>query len=284
MVQKPQEQLYVLDVEAATRLWLVNQVETGKFTQQQALQYWNDHKDFAKKVPNYWSTKNDIQTLMALWKDLKSPLARVVFKEYKGKAYIIFKGYPGIRKIFTGTRYGAQNAKVVEMGLGRAGIRASAKGGIIISAVLLTAFDITEYFLSDRETLGQLLGQIASDVTKAAIAGGIGMAAGIAAGFVIGSFALGPLVVAVAVAVGVGLALDALDERFHLTEKVQALLDSGIAKLEATMQETRQGVLAAGRQAVTAFVSGVVDLVEDEAIGFLMRQINGVTWRFAPRL
>lgn len=214
----------------------------------------------------------------------ETAFARVVFKSYGGRAYIIFKGYPGARKFFTGTRYGVQHAKVIKMGIGRAGMRASAKGGFILSAILLTAFDVTEYFLSDRETLGQLIGQIAGDVTKAAIGGAIGLGAGMAAGLVIGTFALGPLVVALIVGVVASWALDKLDSHYHLTEKVQAALDRGIARVEAKRAQVHQGMIEAGWEAVGALTARLVDLAEDEAAAFVRRQINGLTWRIVPRL
>lgn len=98
------------------------------------------------------------------------------------------------------------------MGLGRTGVKASARGGAIVSIFLLTAWNIADYVMRDEATLGGLLGAIGADVVKVAIGsaiGAIGATAGsLAVGTAIGTFALGPLAVAVVVGVGAGLALD----------------------------------------------------------------------------
>ncbi len=47
-------------------------------------------------------------------------LGRYVEKSYNGVSYIsFFKGHAGLRPIFTGARYLADNPKVVSMGIGR---------------------------------------------------------------------------------------------------------------------------------------------------------------------
>ncbi len=278
------EQIYVLDAASMMRLWLIDKVEGGKMTQVEADALWRRYTTETKFVANYFSVGDDLALMTKLARDMRSPLGRVYFKQYGGKTHIILKGAPGLRRILTGTRYGVQNAKVVNMGLGRAGVRASAKGGTIISIFLLTAWNIADYVMRDEATLGQLLGGIAGDVSKAAIAGGIGYMAGAAVvGTVVGTFALGPLVVAVAVGIGVGLALDWIDNRFQLTQKLQAKIDEGIARLNAEIESQRQGLIERGSQALGDLAAGLIDLAADAAVDYVRRQFDRQSWRFLPR-
>lgn len=280
-----QQEVFVLDRDSMMRLWLSDQVQSRRMTQAQADALWDRYKGETRFVANYFSTGTDLALLAKLANDLQSPLGRVYFKDYGGKTHIIFKGRAGLRAIFTGTRYGVQNAKVVSMGLGKAGVRASARGGTIVSCFLLTAYNIADFFLRDGATLGQLLGAVASDLTKAAIGGAVGAMAGAAVvGTVIGTFALGPLVVAVAVSVGVGLALDWLDNRYNLTGRLQVRLDQAIAELERRYEQGKQNLVERGAQAVGWLASELIDLATDAAVDAVRRRLPRPSWQFLPRL
>jgi hypothetical protein len=172
------------------------------------------------------------------------------------------------------------------MGLGREALKDSAKGGVFVTVIFLTVWDVADYFMRDQATLAQLIGSVASDVTKAAIGGGIAYAAGLmAAGTVIGTFALGPLVVAVAVGIGAGLALDWIDNHYQLTAKLQAWLDRALEKLDNMMHavaEKTQNLIDAGVDATAKVAHRVVDLAVDAAIGYASRKLNNITWQVLP--
>jgi hypothetical protein len=278
------EQVFVLDRDSMFRLWLADKVSSGKLSQAQADQLWRRSRDDARFFANYFSTGQDLALLTKLARDLQSPIARCYFKTYNGKQHIIFKGHPGVRRILTGTRYGVQNAKVVSMGLGRAGVVKSARGGTIVSVFLLTAWNITDFVLRDDATLGQLLGGIAADISKAAIGGAIGgMVGATAVGTAVGAFALGPLFVAVVVSVGVGLALDWIDERYKLTKRLQKMLDEAFVRFDRAVEEQRNNALDSGRDALGALAGRLIDLAADAAIDFARRELQRLTWRFMPR-
>lgn len=278
-------EVYVLDRDAIMRLWLFDKVDAGRLSQMEADALWRRYQTESKFVANYFSVTDDAALLAKLARDLRHPLARCYFKSYGGKVHIIFKGRAGVRRILTGTRYGVQNAKVINMGLGRAGVRASARGGTIVSIFLLTAWNIADYVVRDEATLGQLIGAIAADVSKAAIAGGVGAMAGAAmVGTAIGTFALGPLAVAVVVGIGVGVALDWIDNRYQLTQKLQAKVEQLIDQLNARIEAAQQGLIERGAEAARAFAWYLIDLAVDAASDAARRQIDRIiTWRFVPR-
>lgn len=100
------------------------------------------------------------------------------------------------------------------------------------------AVDVADYLFRDKATLGSLLGALTVDIPGVVLASAIGAAAGSAfagtamgAALVIGSFALGSVLVAFAVGVLAGVALTAIDNRFGLSEKLGRAYDAGLARL-----------------------------------------------------
>ena len=157
---------------------------------------------------------------------------------------MVFKGWPAGRKLITGTRYRIDNPKIVELQIGKPGIEAAAKESARFGIYLVVAVDVADYFLRDNSTLGQLLGSLTVDVPSVILASAIGAAAGsfvastsMAGLAVIGSFACGPFLVAFVVGAAAGYGLYKLDEHFHLTDKLSAAYDRGLAKLNQVRLE-----------------------------------------------
>lgn len=271
-------QIVIADRDMLVRIWLSEAVATGKMTQAAADKHWKDYSDNWHTVANYFSATDDAMLIRKLVRET-GIRGRCYFKSYNGKLHVVFKGYPGLRRVLTGTKYGALHPKVVGLGIGKAGVAKSAKGGTIVSVVLLTVWNIVDYVIRDEATLGQMLGGIAGDVSKALIAGGVGYAAGSAAVALGMTVAAGPLVIAVVVGLGVGWALDALDEKYRFTERLQKQLDEGIAELE----RKKQALVARGQTTAFQFAGNVIDLIRDAAIAEGKRQIRDIFWKLLPR-
>ncbi len=104
-------------------------------------------KNGAKTAAGFVAPVLDLKTAKAIIKEFGFSTNKLVLKNYAGKQYVIFKGYPGQRSVFTGTRYVASNPKVVRMALSPKGILNSAKGGFVISAVLSVTINIFDFFI-----------------------------------------------------------------------------------------------------------------------------------------
>ena len=217
---------------------------------------------------------------------------RIYLKDYGGKTHIILKGWPGLRKVLTGTRYGVENPKVISMGLGTRGAMNAIKEGGILTAILVTAYDVFDYFMGDRETLSDLMGQVASDLTKVAIASCVSAASvALLSGTIVTSFALGPLLVAIVVGVGVGFALNALDEHIKLTDKLKSMLAAAAKDIEQTAHAAQAKVQQAGAtlldrayDGLCAFLGRIVRGAEDAASDLIWRKINDLRWYLLPQL
>ena len=159
-------------------------------------------------------------------------------KSKAGNDLVTFKGWPAGRNIITGTRYRLDNPRIMELQIGKPGIRAAAKDSARFGVYLVVAVDVADYIFRDNSTLGQLLGSLTVDIPSVVLASAVGAAAGsfisgtsVAGLAAIGSLACGPFLVAFAVGVIAGYALYKLDEHFHLTDKLSEFYDKGLAKL-----------------------------------------------------
>jgi hypothetical protein len=185
---------------------------------------WQKLKGKAETGASYYASADDLRTLSKLVGDLGGFATKAYVKTYGGKPHIILKGHPGLRRVLTGTKYGINNPKVITMGLGKAGAIHAAKSGGILSVVLLSAYRVADYFLTDQATLSQLIGSLATDVVKIGIATGASIAAAtvVSAAFTV---AIGPIVAVVIVGVATSMLLTALDDRYGITDKLIAGLD-----------------------------------------------------------
>jgi hypothetical protein len=144
---------------------------------------------------------------------------QLLLKQYGRKTYVIFKGYPGVRKIFRGTRYLTENPKVVRMAVGPKGVAKAVKGGFVVTVVLSVGIEVFDYFIRDTATLPELLGNVSSDLIKIGVSSLAAAAAGLAVGTAtaIGSIAAAPLVVAIGVGVITGMILEKIDKKYGTT-------------------------------------------------------------------
>lgn len=180
---------------------------------------WQALKQDTKTLAGYASTVNDSFVAAKLLREFGIHTNKVIVKIYNRKQYVIFKGYPGDRKIFRGTRYLTQNPKVVRMAVGPKGVAKSVSGGFVLTVVLSVGIEVFDYLIRDTATLSHLLGTISSDLIKIGISAIVAAVAGLAVGAstIIGTVAAGPLIMAIAVGVVTGYVLNKLDNKLGAT-------------------------------------------------------------------
>lgn len=179
---------------------------------------------FAKRnVAPYVSPVLDSATLALVCKDLGIN-GRAMPKVINGRQYIAFSGHPGLRTRFPGTLYSARNQKIITMAIGSFGANRMIRNGGFITIGLTCSLTVLECYLNDQFTLSVVAGNLASDITK------IGIAALMAkiATVIVGGFttaACAPIVAIIGVSIFVGAALNWVDDRYGLTEKLVAALE-----------------------------------------------------------
>lgn len=191
----------------------------------------------SRNVAGYTSAALDLRILTKMVRDLGF-IGKVYEKMVNGKKYIIFKGFPGQRTIFSGTRYLATNAKVVDMAIGKAGIKSSVRSGARLTVFLTVPIVILEHILKDTFLLSDLVADISSTIVKVGVSSIVAAIAATAVGTVT-TVAAAPLAVAVFVGLLAGWTLDKLDEEFAITEKLGQILrdieDSTFGKFERVL-------------------------------------------------
>lgn len=179
--------------------------------------------DKAKLVAGYVAPANDVRTVAQIVIELGLQ-GKVVEKIVNGKHYVILKGYPGLRKTLRGTRYLANNPKIMTLAIGKVGVGKSIISGMKLTVLLTVPLTVLKYILDDNSTLASLLGTVASDLMKLSISSVVGAAAAAVVG-TITTIAAGPLAAAVVFGVATAIFLEKIDADYGLTDALVKLID-----------------------------------------------------------
>jgi len=258
LINKHQHEIYILSLDEMD--FLVSNKVKGNILKQG----WGKLKSNVELSTNYYATGKDVVLLGKLMGDLGHAGTKTYIKYYGGKAHFVLKGYPGLRNILTGTKYGIQNAKVIQMGMGKYGAVQAAKSGGVLTIVLVSAFRVIDYFLTDSATLNQLIGTLATDVVKIGLATSASIVAASATATLAAStgilIAFGPLAVAIVVGVGAAMLLEAVDDKYKITDKIIMALDEIQEKgIKVIIDEKKQGLINKSEALANDVVESVID-------------------------
>ncbi|MDN4274220.1 hypothetical protein OA811_22275, partial [Citrobacter freundii] len=85
---------------------------------------------------------------------------------YQGKLYVKITGYPSLRRILNGTRYGINHTKVLEVGIGSAGFRNGIMSGAKFCIWFSACWRLIELIFKSEHDVAALLGNVTMDVAK----------------------------------------------------------------------------------------------------------------------
>lgn len=255
--KKNQHDIAVLDAPGMAAMWYGARLHEGASMEaaQRELQgklsawgledCWESLRDVAALAASNTANALDLALLGKLAQDLGrsgSYFTKYRISNYNGKAYVIFKGNHRARRILTGTRYLANNSKVVNMGVGKLGAAKAIAGGMKITIFLTIGFRAIDTLLREEATWHYFVGSVATDVVKVGISGGAGFLAAslVAGGAAVGTVAAGPLFAAIAVGIGVGLVLEYVDDRTGFTQSLIQGLRDAEAAMDAQIQEVKR--------------------------------------------
>ncbi|MDX5408282.1 MAG: hypothetical protein LPK11_14755 [Chromatiaceae bacterium] len=246
--KKHQHDIYVLNADELIQIWVAEQKSAGKNMQQiQAHFLALTDTQLVKHVDHYGrefggtaiAAGSDAKMLSALAIDMRrsgSMLGRYYVQTQGGKQYIVFKGRAGLRQVLTGTRYLANNTKVMSMGVGGQALKESAKGGLLISVIFSISINSLTWLFKDEFRWTNWLATVSTDIVKAVIASAAGYAAAItAAAFT--SIAVVPVAVGLVVAIGIAWMLYQVDQHYGITAAL-------VEHLERTEEKVKQDISA----------------------------------------
>ena len=267
-IQSNQHEVFVISIEEMDAI--IKSSPKGKMPSVQ--QAWQQIKGKVEFGASYYGSADDFITLSKLIGDLGGFTTQAYIKNYGGKPHIILKGYPGLRKILTGTKYGIKHPKVITMGLGRAGAINAARSGGILSVVLMSAYRVVDYFLTDQATLNRLIGSLATDVVKIGIATG----ASIAVAWAVGGFtvAIGPILAVVFVGIVSSYALGIIDTRYGITDRVIQSLDELDENANSYIARSRQNIRNTVNETAESIIDYAIDSVRQIIINVAQHQLD----------
>lgn len=151
--------------------------------------------------------------------------------EYKvgGKSYIKITGYAGLRRILKGTRFGARNPQVLELGLGWRGLGGTLIKGTKFCICCSLAFRAVELIFKTGYGLTDFLVDITVDIAKI-VASSVVIA--IVGGFL--TLVSAPIVFTtfgiIMLGLGLNAGLNALDNEIGFSVKLKELLRNALAE------------------------------------------------------
>ncbi len=194
------------------------------------LQYDDQLKDnLGVSLPDYAFLLKDLNSARGVARSIG--LGAAYISHYRGKAYLILKGYPGER-LLKGTRYLAQNAKVAHISgvLGDSLLTAkNVLRGPGLAVITTVGWEIAKEVLrdpcpgEDPKWGGVFYRGLAVETMKAAIVGTLGWGAGVLVASIVGAPVVASILVGAAVGFGAMLLLDWLDSRSETMQNYRKL-------------------------------------------------------------
>lgn len=259
---------------------------------------------------------NDSHDIHYLLRNIGGFGTKIRQRTYRGREYIILTGRPGLRRILRGTRYSAHNQQLVELGIGRYGIQASAISAFKVSCYFSGAIEVLEWIFSDEATMADLVGGVAVELTKVALGTAIAHACAVlafggaaaaalpfvvlgAAGFIVSvllNIVDNELGIKTAVKAGLNYAVENAQK---MPERLEQIENQIIEKYNSAVREYDASVAAAKRnlnqyvnKQIDKLTDAVIERAKEEASAWIKKKIptrfipatSDFTWPTPPKL
>ncbi|EJU7772508.1 hypothetical protein KAB52_003481 [Salmonella enterica subsp. salamae serovar 4,12:e,n,x:1,6] len=157
---------------------------------------------------------------------------------YNGKVYVKITGYASLRRILQGTRYKINHPQILELGIGKAGINGNIISGAKFCVWFSLAWHTVELIFKSDHDVAAFIGNITMDVAKIIVtifvtkilvmAGGALVAGAASVGFSITLPIAAGILLIVAIGLVITIALAYLDSKYHLSDKLIAVIKEGM--------------------------------------------------------
>ncbi|MFJ2975765.1 hypothetical protein ACIPDS_14040 [Kluyvera sp. NPDC087067] len=185
---------------------------------------------------------------------LKGRGIKAIQYSYGGKMYVKITGYPSLRRILNGTRYGINHPKVLELGIGKAGLRAGLISGARFCIWFSACWRLIELIFRSDHDVAAFLGNITMDVAKVVvtifatevIAGGVTLLTGLLPA----SLAVpiwGEIVIVVVIGFIITNKLASFDENNKLSKKLIECIRNALKEQQRIEEWNNKHSLGIGR-------------------------------------
>lgn len=163
----------------------------------------------------------DLYNINRLLRDIGGFGTQVRISTVRGKQYLVLTGHPGLRNRLKGTRYALRNPQLVEMGIGKYGVRGTSISGFKLSCYVGVGIEVLEWIFNDEAVMTDLFAGIGVELIKAGIASAVGYAGAVGFGTAAG-FAAAPVIFGAVIVLSIGIALNVVDSHFDIKSSVKA--------------------------------------------------------------
>ncbi|WP_228940440.1 M23 family metallopeptidase [Photorhabdus thracensis] len=236
--------------------------------------------DLGQVMVNYGTNGKDVVTTsMVIAKLGDWGIKATVYVNHKGTELIKLTGYPGIRKILNAPVFALKNPKVVDLGIGKYGLSKSIVEGARLTFYVAAAYRTLDFILNDKTSLAEFIGSLATDVVKIGIASAISWGVGAVAVAWIPIVAV-PLVVVVGVGILAAWGLNALDDKFGVTDRVVAYLESAQQEMLEKARKIEKGFWDLGAMFADKMLEKGKEAVETKIRSYLRDTLQDIKPRF----
>ncbi|MHA2718306.1 PAAR domain-containing protein [Vibrio owensii] len=172
---------------------------------------------------NYGPNGKDVVTTSMVVSKLGSLRIKATIEmNHLGNEIIKFTGWPNIRKILNAPRFRLDNPKVVDVGIGKYGLKNSIVSGARLTFYVAAAYRTVDFILNDEITLNRYIGSLAADVVKIGIVSALTWGVG---AVVVTPFVVFNLAIVVTVGLLFSLGVNYIDTKYGITDAVVEYLD-----------------------------------------------------------
>ncbi|WP_225775432.1 hypothetical protein [Pseudomonas sp. Marseille-Q5115] len=172
----------------------------------------------------------DLYNFAKFYRDIGGFGTKVKISTHNGRQYLVLTGHAGLRNKLKGTRYGIRNPQLVEMGIGKYGIRGTSISGFKLSCYVAVGIEVLEWVFNDEAVMSDLFAGIGVELVKAGIASAVGYAVAVIVAAWVGTVLL-PVAAGAFIVFAVGYSLNTLDTDYGVKKSVKAGLRYGVENL-----------------------------------------------------
>jgi hypothetical protein len=223
--------------------------------------------------------KDVVTTSMIISKLGDFGIKATVYINHKGTELIKLTGYAGVRKVLTAPVFALKNPKVVDLGIGKYGLKNSIVSGARLTFYVAAAYRTVDFILNDATSLADFIGPLATDVAKIGIASVISWGAGtITLGIV--STVAAPLVVVVVAGLVSAIGLNYLDNKFGITDKVVRYIESAQQEFVQKVREMEKGLWDLGAMYADRMLDRGKEIIEYEVKKYIKNTLMDFSMRW----
>lgn len=236
--------------------------------------------DVGQVMVNYGVNGKDVVTTSMIIARLGDfGIRATVYVNHKGTELIKLTGYAGVRKVLTAPVFALKNPKVVDLGIGKYGLKNSIISGARLTFYVAAAYRTVDFILNDATSLAEFIGSLATDVVKIGIASAISWGIGTIALGVVSTVAV-PLVVVVVAGLVSAIGLNYLDDKFGFTDQVVKCIEGAQQEFVEKAREVEQGLWDLGAMYADKMLDKGKDVIEYEVRNYIKEVLSNFNTRW----